>query len=176
MYTSIQGLKMKKFIFWISAYTPIEKQSNQDWNTTIHLKKKYSTYGSSFDLLVSYNDFQLMFITNFGLNVYVYMLEIVLNILEKLIHDSRNVCGYLTLNEIHIELASLIIFSIKDSITNISSVGDVLMRLSLIKQIIMDDLHDVKKTVLCIGHIIVLCTSTETSIYWKFKDKIIILF
>ena len=39
MYTSIQGLKMKKFIFWISAHTPIEKQSNQDWNTPIHLKK-----------------------------------------------------------------------------------------------------------------------------------------
>ena len=89
--------------------------------------------------------FNLCFITNFGLNVYLYMLEIVLNILEKLIHDSRNVCGCLTLNEIHIELASLIISSIKDSITNISSVEDVLVRLSLIKQIIMDDLHDVKK-------------------------------
>ena len=25
----------KKFIFWINAHTPIEKQSNQDWNTPI---------------------------------------------------------------------------------------------------------------------------------------------
>ena len=28
----------KKFIFWINAHTTIEKQSNQDWNTPIHLK------------------------------------------------------------------------------------------------------------------------------------------
>ena len=28
----------KKFIFWINAHTPIEKQSNQDWNASIHLK------------------------------------------------------------------------------------------------------------------------------------------
>ena len=28
----------KKFTFWINAHTPIEKQSNQDWNTSIHLK------------------------------------------------------------------------------------------------------------------------------------------
>ena len=28
----------EKFIFWINAHTPIEKESNQDWNTPIHLK------------------------------------------------------------------------------------------------------------------------------------------
>ena len=28
----------EKFIFWINAHTPIEKQSNQDWNATIHWK------------------------------------------------------------------------------------------------------------------------------------------
>ena len=28
----------KKFTFWINVHTPIEKQSNQDWNTSIHLK------------------------------------------------------------------------------------------------------------------------------------------
>ena len=28
----------KKFMFWINAHTPIEKQSNQDWNTPIHLE------------------------------------------------------------------------------------------------------------------------------------------
>ena len=28
----------KKFIFWINAHSPIEKQSNQDWNISIHLK------------------------------------------------------------------------------------------------------------------------------------------
>ena len=28
----------EKFTFWINAQTPIEKQSNQDWSTPIHLK------------------------------------------------------------------------------------------------------------------------------------------
>ena len=28
----------QKFVFWLKARTPIEKQSNQDWNTPIHLK------------------------------------------------------------------------------------------------------------------------------------------
>ena len=27
-----------KSIFWINTHTPIGKQSNQDWNTPIHLK------------------------------------------------------------------------------------------------------------------------------------------
>ena len=41
MGTSIQRLlKKKKIIFWINAHTQIEKQSNQDWNTLIHLKSK----------------------------------------------------------------------------------------------------------------------------------------
>ena len=39
MDTSMQRLlSMRKFIFWISAHTPIEKQTNQGWNTPIHLK------------------------------------------------------------------------------------------------------------------------------------------
>ena len=29
----------KKFIFWINAHSLIEKYSNQDWNTSIHLKR-----------------------------------------------------------------------------------------------------------------------------------------
>ena len=33
-----------------------------------------------------------------------------------------------------------------------------------------------EKTALYIAHLIILCTSTETSIYWKFKDKIFKLF
>ena len=28
----------EKFVFWINAHTPIEKESNQDWNTPIHLE------------------------------------------------------------------------------------------------------------------------------------------
>ena len=49
------------------------------------------------------------------------MLEIVLDILEKVIHDSQNVCVCLKLNEMHIELASLIICLINGNHTNTSS-------------------------------------------------------
>ena len=35
-YTKTTG--NQKFIFWINAYDPIEKLSNDDWNTLIHSK------------------------------------------------------------------------------------------------------------------------------------------
>ena len=41
--------------------------------------------------------------------------------LEKLIHDSPNVCLCLTLNEMHIKLASSIICLTNDNLTNIIS-------------------------------------------------------
>ena len=78
-------------------------------------------YKSSFDLLVSYYGFQLVFVTNCGLSGYVYIFEIVPDILDKPIHNSRNVCGCFTLNEMHIELASSIFCSINNNLTNISS-------------------------------------------------------
>ena len=31
-------LKMKKYIFWVNAHATIDKQSNEVWNTHIHLK------------------------------------------------------------------------------------------------------------------------------------------
>ena len=43
------------------------------------------------------------------------------DIMNKLIHDSPNVCGCLTLNEMHIKLASLIISLTNDNLTNTSS-------------------------------------------------------
>ena len=48
-------------------------------------------------------------------------MEIVLYILDKLIHDSRNVCGYLTMNKMYIKLASLIICLVNYNFTNTSS-------------------------------------------------------
>ena len=51
-----------------------------------------------------------VFITNCELNGYLYILEIVLDIMDKLIDDSQNVCGCLTLNlisnayQMHIKL------------------------------------------------------------------------
>ena len=50
--------------------------------------------------------FNLSFHNQFELNGYVYILEIVLGILDKLIHNSRNVCGCLILNKLYIKLAS----------------------------------------------------------------------
>ena len=48
-------------------------------------------------------------------------MEIALDILHNLIHDSQNVCECLTLDEMYIELASLIICSINESLNNILS-------------------------------------------------------
>ena len=48
METSIQKLhKIKKYIFCITAHTPIEKQCNNDGNTLIHLKNN----GAKFETL-----------------------------------------------------------------------------------------------------------------------------
>ena len=99
--------------------------------------------------------------TNCGLNGYLYILGIILVTLNKLIYDSQNICGCLTLNEMLIKLASLIICSTNDNLTNTTLTSP----------------SEVKKQY-CIYtvHLIILCTSTETFIYWKFKDKIFNLF
>ena len=112
-------------------------------------------YKRSLDLLVSYHDLQLMFSSSIVsyMYTYVYILEIVLEILDKLIHDPPNVCECLTLNEMHIKLASLIIFLTNDNLTNITSTPP----------------PEVKKRVQYIVHIITLCT-------WEFKDKTFNLF
>ena len=122
MDTSIQSLlKMKKDLLWINAHNPIEKQSKKDWNTTSISKIIVQLWKFlwSFGVLSSLSTY--VFITIYGLNGHVYILEIVLGILYKLLHDSQNVCGCLTLYEIHIELTSLKICSIKENITNTSS-------------------------------------------------------
>ena len=49
----------KKLMSWINVHTPIEKQSNQNWNTPIHLQSNGHIKKSS-DLSVFYHDFLLM--------------------------------------------------------------------------------------------------------------------
>ena len=61
-----------------------------------------------------------VFITNSGLNWSVYILEIVQNI-DKLICNFRNIYGCLTLNKVHIKLTSLPLFSINDNLINTST-------------------------------------------------------
>ena len=48
-------------------------------------------------------------------------MKIVSGILDKLVNDSQNICGCLTLNEMHIKSTSLVIFSINGNLTNTSS-------------------------------------------------------
>ena len=66
-------------------------------------------YKSSFDLLVS------------GLSEYISSLEIVLDILDKVIHDFPKVCGYFKVIEMYIKPASFIICLINYKLTNTSS-------------------------------------------------------
>ena len=96
-----------------------------------------------------------VFISNCALSGYVYILEIVLDILDKLSHNFWNICGCLTLNEMLTELASFIICLI-NNLTNTFNWS--------------------KRTVLYIVNLMILCTSAETCINWKFKDKIFNLF
>ena len=130
----------------------LKKQSNQDWNMPIHLKNNdpHIKSLSSFDFLSWLLNY--VFITNCRLNGYVYILEIILVILNKLIYDSQNV------HEMLIKLISLIICSINGNLTNAASTSP----------------PEVKKAVLYfyIVNLIILCTSTETSIYLKLKNKI----
>ena len=87
-------------------------------------------------------------------------MEIVLDILNKLIHDSQNICRFMTLNAMHSKLISLIICLINDNLTNTLSTPPPVR----------------KKTILYIARLITLCTSTETSFYYKFRVKIFYLF
>ena len=66
----------------------------------------------------------------------------------KLINDYQNVCECLKLNEMHIELAYLIICSINYNLTKTSSTP-----------------LPEKKALLCIVNLKILCTSKATSIY-----------
>ena len=110
----------EKFLFWKNSDTSIEKQSNHDWNTPSYLKNNGPhikvTLIFWFFIMIFY-----VFIFNCELNVYVHISEIVLNILDKLIHDSQNICGCLTLNAMYIKLTYLIIGLIVHNLTNASS-------------------------------------------------------
>ena len=107
----------EKFIFWINAHTPIEKQSNQDWNATIHWMNNcpHIKVPSIFCFLI------IFFYLCFYHQLWVKWVCIRIIVPDKLIHDSQNICGYLTLNEMHIKFTSLIIFLINGNFTETSS-------------------------------------------------------
>ena len=99
-------------LFWINAHPSIEQQSNIDWNTTIHLEVKVPL--KFWFMIMTFN---LCFYQWLWVKWYVCILQIVLDILDKLIHASQNVCGCLSLKEMHMELTSLIIYSINYNLT-----------------------------------------------------------
>ena len=68
--------------------------------------------------------FKSCFYNQLGVNWvygYVYILGVLLDIFDKLTHNFQNVSGYLTLNEMNIEMTSLIICLIKYNLINTSS-------------------------------------------------------
>ena len=151
MNTSIQRLlKMKKFIFWINAYPPVEKRSNQDWNSLIHLKNN----GSHTKVPLIFWFFTMTF------NLCFYPLFWV----KWVCIHIRNSFGHT--RQTHAQLPkSLCTF---DTEWNAHQIGilDNLFDSRQPQQHVINTSTWSKKTVLYIVHLIILCTWTETSIYW----------
>ena len=133
----------------MNAHTPIEKESNQDWNTPIHLESN----GPHIKVPLIFWFLIIIFYLCFYHQLWVKWVCIHTgNSSEHIgqtLYDSQNIYGCLTLNAMHIKVISLIIYLINDNLTNTSSTPS----------------PAVKKTISCIAHLIILCTSTETLIY-----------
>ena len=99
----------------------LKKQCNKDWNSPIHLENSGQSIKVSLIFWFLIMTFNLWLYHQLGLNRYVYILEIDLHILENLIYYSQNVFECLTLNELHIDWASLTIYSINYNLANTSS-------------------------------------------------------
>ena len=154
MDTSIEKLlKTKRFLFWINAHTPVKKQSSQDGNTPIHLKNNAPHIKVTLIFWFLIMTFNLCFHHQLWVKWYVYILAIVLVICDELIHNSPNACGCLTVNEMHIKLASLIISSTSNNLTNSPSTP----------------LPEVKKSSAVYSSYINFVYLNRSSINWKFK-------
>ena len=108
----------KKFIIWINAHTPIEKQSNLDWNTSIHLKsnRPYINVPLIFWFLI------MIFYLCFYHQLWFKWVCIDIGNSSGYIRQTHSrFPKYLTLNERHIQLTSLIICLINNNLTNTSS-------------------------------------------------------
>ena len=110
----------KKFIFWINAHTPIEKQSNQDWNTPIHLESN----GPHIKVPLIFWFLIMIFYWCLYHQLWVKWLCIDTgNSSGHIGHirNSQNICGGFAQNEMPIKLTSLIICLINDNLINTSS-------------------------------------------------------
>ena len=150
----------ENFVFWINTHNPIKKQSNQDWNTPTHLKKN----GPDIKVPLIFGFFFMIFHLCFYNWLWVkWVCTHIWNSSDDIGQYHPRFLKYLWMllpNEMHIKLTSLIICSINDNFTNTPSTSS----------------PERKETVLYIAHLIILCTSTKTSIYCKFMDKIFNLF
>ena len=153
MVSSIQRLlKVRNFTFWVNTDTLIGKQFNQDWINPIHLKNNVPDKKDTLILWFLVMTFTLWFYHQLRVKWVCIHIGNSSEHIGSTHSHFKNVCECLTLNGMHTKLASVIIFS---------------MNLHL---------HLKLKKVLFIVHLIILCTSTETSIYRKFQDKTINLF
>ena len=108
----------KKFIFWINAHAPIEKQSNQDLNTPIHLENN----GPNIKVPLIFWFLIIIFYFCFYRQLWVkWLCTDIGNSSGKLIHVSQNICGCLILNKMHIKLTSLIICLNENNLISASS-------------------------------------------------------
>ena len=90
------------------------------FNLNAHLSGKHLAISDHLLTHIGKERITYVFIANSGLNWSVYILEIVQNI-DKLICNFRNIYGCLTLNKVHIKLTSLSLFSINDNLINAST-------------------------------------------------------
>ena len=96
-------------------------QSNQDWNTNIPLKNNGPHVKVPLVFWFLIMIFYRYYYHQFCVKWVVYISEIVLVILDKIIHASQNICGCLTLNKMQIKLTSLITCLNNNNLTNTSS-------------------------------------------------------
>ena len=139
-------------IFWINAHSPIEKQSNEDWNTSIHLKRNDPHIKVPLIFWFLIMIFYLCFYHHLWVKCVCIDIGNSSGHIEQTHSRFSNYMRSLTLNERLIKLTSLIICLVIDNLTNTSSIPP----------------PEGKKTVLYsnyIAHLIIFCTSTETSIY-----------
>ena len=96
------------------------KQCNKYWNTTIHLEND----GPNIKVPLIFWFLIMTWNLCFHIQLWVKCTHMGNSSrhIRQTIHDSRNLYGYLTLNKMHIELASLIICLIKYNLTNTSSI------------------------------------------------------
>ena len=116
-------------IFWIYDHPPLQKQSNKDWNTPIHLENSGPSIKDSLIFPFLTTTFNSCFQHQLWVKWVCIHIGNSSGYYTKLIHDSRNDCGCLTLNEMHIELTSLRIYSmINYNIINTSMVAYLLQK------------------------------------------------